>query len=80
MSIRIASTCSTCESFNASNLCVVHNVKVNQNYVCDSFAMNPSLNSQKDCGTCARHETDSCAHPDRASEGMLCMSWAPKAS
>ena len=79
MPIRIASNCSHCESLQSSNICGIHKIKVNENYTCDRFSLTPSLNQERQCGNCARHQTDSCAHPEKAAEGMMCASWAPQA-
>lgn len=79
MSIRLASSCSHCEAFSAGKVCKVHDLKVSEDYVCDRFSLIPKLDSARHCGNCARHQTDACAHPSKATEGMLCASWAPQA-
>lgn len=79
MPIRLASNCAHCESLNAGNMCGIHNIKVTENYTCDRFALVPKLEGSRQCGNCARHNTDSCAHPEKAAEGMMCSSWAPQA-
>jgi len=79
MSIRLASNCSHCESLSTENMCSVHKLKVNENYTCDRFSLIFKLDLDRDCNNCLRNNTDSCAHPQKAAEGMLCSSWAPQA-
>lgn len=79
MPIRLASSCTHCESLKEGNVCAVHDIKVNANYVCDRFSLMPNLDGARHCGNCSRHHTDACAHPKKAAEGMLCSSWAPQA-
>jgi len=77
MAIRLSSNCNNCAELSAEALCNVHQVKVSGDYTCDSFTRKPEMNEDRQCTTCSRHETASCAHPDKATEGMLCVSWAP---
>jgi len=79
MPIRLANNCAHCEALSASNHCQVHDIKVNKHYTCDRFSLKPRLNGARHCGNCARHHSESCAHPKKAAEGMLCASWAPQA-
>jgi hypothetical protein len=79
MAIRLANSCAHCEALSAQHQCKVHDIKVDENYVCDHFSFNPSLSTVRHCGSCARHKTDTCAHPQKAAQGMLCSSWAPQA-
>ncbi|MEL6133526.1 MAG: hypothetical protein AAFR59_09210 [Bacteroidota bacterium] len=77
MAIRLSSTCTNCTSMSADTTCKVHHVSVNANYTCDHFALKAELDNDRQCLTCVRHETEACAHPEAAAEGMLCKSWAP---
>jgi hypothetical protein len=79
MSIRLASNCAHCDSLSAANFCNVHEIKVNENYTCERFSLRPDIAAERHCGNCARHNSDTCAHPNKAAEGMLCSSWAPQA-
>ena len=79
MAIRLAINCAHCESLSASNHCMIHEVKVNENYTCDRFSLQPKLEGHRHCGSCAKQNSSTCAHPSKASEGMLCTSWAPQA-
>ncbi len=79
MAIRLSSNCSNCAELTPAAECNVHKVKVNANYTCDSFALKNDLAVDRQCTSCTRHNTDSCAHPDKAAPGMLCSSWAPVA-
>ena len=79
MPIRLASNCTHCESLETTNFCSFHNIKVNANYTCDRFSLVPKLDHERQCSNCARHQTDSCAHPEKAAEGMMCSSYAPQA-
>ena len=79
MSIRIASNCAHCEAFETSHMCGIHKIKVNENYTCERFSMIPELDTERSCTNCARHTTESCAHPETAAAGMMCASWAPQA-
>ncbi len=74
MAIRLASSCSHFEALSADNQCAVHDIKVNANYVCDRFSLKPQLNGARHCGSCARYNGSSCAHSQKAAEGMLCAS------
>lgn len=78
MPIRIANSCGQCTSFAATNFCNTHEVKVTEKYTCDQFTSQGDLNKSIDCGSCARFKRDDCKHPDIATKGMLCTSWAPK--
>lgn len=78
MSIRVATNCGTCMSFTATNICKTHEVKVSNQYICDQFTGDSMLNKAIDCVSCSRHEREDCKHPDIATKGMLCTSWAPK--
>lgn len=77
MAIRLSSNCSNCNNLGADNMCSVHEVQVSGNYTCNQFSLKAELDNERQCTTCVRFETDSCAHPAKASEGMLCTSWAP---
>lgn len=79
MPIRLASNCGHCAALSPANHCKVHDIKVNENYTCDRFSMVPNLNTARECSNCARFKTETCAHPSKAAEGMLCASWAPQA-
>ena len=79
MSIRLSSSCSHCEALSEKSICMVHEVKVNENYVCDKFSLQSQLINLRHCKTCARYQSESCTHPLKAAEGMLCSSWAPQA-
>lgn len=78
MSIRLATSCGTCMSFTAANICTTHEVEVSDKYVCNQFSGSTKLNKSIDCISCSRHKRDDCKHPDIATKGMLCTSWAPK--
>ena len=77
MAIRLSSTCTNCTSVNSESICQTHNVNVSANYTCDHFSLKSELEASRDCLNCVRHQSDSCAHPTAAAEGMLCKSWAP---
>ena len=77
MAIRLSSNCTNCAELAADTTCNVHQVKVSENYTCDSFTIKSDLEEDRQCTTCSRHNTSTCAHPDKAAEGMLCVSWAP---
>jgi len=79
MAIRLSSTCLNCSNLSSNSVCNLHQVKVSSNYTCDQFSLKAELDVDRSCTTCARHETPSCAHPDKAAAGMLCTSWAPAA-
>lgn len=79
MPIRISSSCTNCEALSAGSHCQVHDVQVNEHYTCDQFSLKAQLSAQRQCKNCARFKTQSCAHPNKAAEGMLCASWAPQA-
>ena len=78
MAIRLANSCNNCQNLSGSSPCNVHGVKVSQSYTCDSFEMKEDLRDERDCLTCTRYETENCTNPQKASEGMLCLDWAPK--
>lgn len=77
MAIRLSSNCTNCGSLSTESMCNIHQVKVSENYTCDEFNFKASMKEDRQCTTCSRHKTESCAHPDKAAEGMLCTSWAP---
>lgn len=79
MPIRLSHSCSHCQALSADHTCQVHEVKVSSEYTCDQFSLKPKLTSARHCKTCARYGQKSCAHPQKAAEGMLCSSWAPQA-
>ena len=79
MAIRLANNCINCDNFVDGGVCAEHKVMVSAKHTCDSFEMKPSLKNDRNCITCSRYETESCAHPEHASPGMLCASWAPRA-
>ncbi len=78
MSIRLATSCGTCSSFTAAHMCSTHEVKVSDVYVCDQFSGDTETTKKIDCISCARHQQNDCKHPDIATHGVLCTSWAPK--
>lgn len=75
--IRLSSNCSNCSAVSDSAECTIHHVKINEHYTCDSFSWKTSLTDERQCGNCSRYGKSSCAHPSKASEDMLCSSWAP---
>ena len=77
MSIRLTSSCGTCTSLTEQNICTTHNIEISSLYVCDNFVSDKKLNKISDCTTCARFKKDDCKHPDIATIGVLCTSWAP---
>ena len=77
MAIRLGNSCKNCKSLGTDNACAVHHVKVGYHYTCDSFSLKANLTDQRDCGTCFRYESSHCAHPAKASQGMMCSVWAP---
>ena len=79
MPIRLSQSCTHCQALTSSSVCSVHEIKVNENYTCDQFSIRPQLATSRHCGSCARYKGESCAHPAKAAEGMLCASWAPQA-
>ena len=80
MAIRISSNCTNCAELSPAVMCNVHKVKVSESYTCDSFSLKSTLSLDTQCPNCAHYKKDSCAHPSKATEGMLCSSWAPVAS
>ena len=79
MSIRIGNSCNNCSSLTANQECQVHSVKVSPEYTCDTFDLKTNLKDDSNCSNCARFEQSSCAHPKKATAGMLCSQWAPRA-
>lgn len=80
MAIRLGNSCVNCESFSEKDICVIHSVKVNKSYTCDTFNMKANLRDDMNCGTCARFNISTCANPQKAAPAMLCSHWAPQAS
>jgi len=78
--IRLSTNCTNCSELSDAQFCNIHQVKVNGNYTCDSFSPTSDFHAQRQCTSCVRYKTDSCAHPATAAEGMLCASWAPIAN
>ncbi len=78
--IRLSTNCTNCAEMTDETFCKIHQVKVNGNYTCDSFTPGSGFNIQRQCTSCVRYQSESCAHPDKASEGMMCSSWAPVAN
>lgn len=79
MAIRLATNCGHSAALSASNHCKVHDIRVNEHYTCDRFSMMPNLSASGDSSNCARYKGETCAHPGKAAEGMLCTGWAPQA-
>lgn len=77
MAIRLSQSCTNCAALSDSMMCNIHKVKVSDRYTCDQFTKSVDFNAERDCTTCSRHGQESCAHPDKAAEGMLCTSWSP---
>lgn len=80
MAIRLVNGCVNCANLSAEHNCTVHQTKVEEKYTCDSFDMRASLENELDCLDCSRHQTNSCPHPSKAGEDMLCTKFAPMAS
>lgn len=80
MSIRLTSGCVNCQNLTEERNCAIHNVKVEERFTCDSFDMRPSLFDEVDCTSCSRMNDSSCAHPAKASAGMMCSKYAPNAN
>ncbi|WP_127846437.1 hypothetical protein [Psychroflexus aestuariivivens] len=79
MAIRHANNCSNCENLVENSFCSKHKVMVSARYTCDQFNMKVEFKNERNCTNCAKHDTSSCAHPQKAAPGMLCASWAPQA-
>ncbi|MEM9000198.1 MAG: hypothetical protein AAGB24_08025 [Bacteroidota bacterium] len=79
MPIRLATNCTNCTNFTNEKTCAQHNIAVSERHTCDSFSMKDVLKNNMSCGTCARFNTPTCAHPAKAAPEMLCSSWAPQA-
>ncbi len=77
MAIRMGNNCVNCKNANDAMQCKIHEVKVSANYTCDQFDMKAEIQNERNCLTCLRFEGPTCAHPQKAAEGMLCSSWAP---
>ncbi len=78
MAIRLGNSCVNCENLTANEECSIHQVKVSDNYTCDSFEMKMALKDDPNCSTCSRFQTATCARPNKAAIGMLCSHWAPQ--
>lgn len=80
MAIKLAHNCINCNQLQEGNLCKKHQVKVGEQYTCDSFSMKAAIFNDHNCLTCSRYEdSSSCANPEKAAPEMLCASWAPQA-
>ena len=77
MAIRLGNNCENCSNLQLGNKCAVHDVIVGNQYTCNSFNMRAGLDNDHDCTSCARFKSESCPHPQKAAEGMLCEAWAP---
>ncbi|WGK64951.1 hypothetical protein [Croceiramulus getboli] len=80
MAIRLAHNCTNCQQLKANHSCSIHEVQVEGQYTCDQFEMKIALKDLRHCGSCSRYHTTHCAHPEKATAGMLCASWAPQAT
>lgn len=79
MAIRYANNCSNCEHLMEGSLCGKHQVMVSGRYTCNKFSMMSELENERSCTNCSKFSTSSCAHPSKASPGMMCVSWSPQA-
>lgn len=77
MAIRLSNNCVHCSNMK-DHTCSVHQVKVNQDYTCDSFEMKRALKDDTNCTTCLRFSTSKCPNPNQAAPDMLCSQWGPK--
>ena len=80
MAIRLGNGCGNCKNLGDDRLCNIHNVKVTNNYTCDSFALKAVLKDDRSCTSCVRYQTNNCANPEKAAPEMLCSHWAPQST
>ncbi|MAZ27208.1 MAG: hypothetical protein CL868_09055 [Cytophagaceae bacterium] len=78
MAIRLGNSCLNCDNLIEGDYCKVHEINVSERHTCDSFEMKAVLKDNPDCTTCSRYEGPTCAHPQKASPGMMCSHWAPQ--
>lgn len=80
MKISLASCCGNCEFLLNGQLCSVQNVVVSDNQVCDAYQFKAVIHREDDCLKCSKFQTLQCAHPQEASEGLICTVWYPRAA
>ncbi len=80
MKISLASCCANCEHFLNGQLCGVQEVVVSENQVCEAYEFKAVLHREDDCLKCSKFQTNNCAHPQKASEGIMCTVWYPRAA
>lgn len=79
MGIKLAECCANCENHITGSVCSVQEIVTSENQVCESYEFRVALHRESDCLKCSKFQTSNCAHPKKASEGMLCTVWQPNA-
>lgn len=78
MDLKLANCCGNCEHLMKGQLCSVKEIGVGENQVCNSFEFKAVAHPDDDCLKCSKFQTNNCAHPRVASEGILCTVWYPR--
>ena len=75
MELQTVSTCINCENLVKNFMCSKHNLNVGMYNVCENHTKIDSLTKKSNCLNCFHYRGSSCAHPEDATEGMLCFEW-----
>ncbi len=78
MNVKLANCCGNCEHFINGQICAVQEIVVSENQVCEAYQFKAVLHRDDDCLKCVKFQTNNCAHPQKASEGILCSVWYPR--
>ncbi len=78
MKVKLAQCCGNCEHFINGQICSVQEIVVSENQVCEAYTFKPVLHREDDCLKCSKFQTTNCAHPSKASEGIMCTVWIPR--
>lgn len=78
MEVKMAQCCGNCEFHVNGQLCSIQEIITGENLVCDAYKFRAVLHRDSDCLKCSKFQTSNCAHPKKASEGMLCTVWNPR--
>lgn len=78
MNVQLAKCCGNCENFINGQVCAIQEIVVSENQVCEAYQFKAVLHRDDDCLKCVKFQTNNCAHPQKASEGILCSVWYPR--
>ncbi|BDD06855.1 hypothetical protein [Aureibacter tunicatorum] len=76
MEIKKTNSCASCDNLLSDGICRVNKILVSLDQTCEGFDHKLELHKYSDCSNCVKHNSNNCAHPSTAIQGMLCTSYS----